>query len=332
MSLTTIDWFTKKITLYIPFVILILGNFGCLLNLITFTNKKLRRNSCGWYFLMSTIFDFAYLNFGLISKLASDHYGSMLENKSSAYCKIRVFLTWTLPCISTSYLILATLDRCLATSKRPRLRLFSQVKMAYRITGVPILLYSLTGAHQLYYFDLRPNCSAKLGSYSQFLSLYSILWTNLIPQSIMLVSAFVIQYHVRASRRRIASQSEHQLQQSHNRTDSQMITIVLVQVFISLALLSMRTVYYSYIVLSKNLFKSPERIALETLFWQISSFLMYINHSKSFFVNTLTSTLFRKLLIQRLLLGFRRVSSWKKHIQPSIITNFNPNMLHKAAR
>lgn len=175
MDIASIESLRKFITLYTPYFILIFNNIGCIGNFITLTTKQLRQNSCGWYFLMSTVFDFLLINFGLFTKLATLEYGSLLLNTNISWCRIRVFLTWTLPCISTGYVLLASIDRCLSTSENIRFHSFSQIKIAYRMTCLPIILYSFTTSHQLFYYKLQPDCSPLSGIYSAFLSIYSLL-------------------------------------------------------------------------------------------------------------------------------------------------------------
>src|SRR5262249_50735718 len=161
------------------------------------TSKQLRSNSCGWYFLMSARFDFLYINFGLATKIASEQFGSTLQNTNLIWCRLRVFLTWVLPCLATGYLVLASIDRCLSTSTNARLRSFSQIKVAYRMTPIPIILYTLTTSHQFFYYDLRPTCSPLPRTYAYFLSIYSIVWTSLIPQGAMLLFGLITYYNVR---------------------------------------------------------------------------------------------------------------------------------------
>ncbi len=100
------------------------------------------------------------------------------------------YLTWILPCIATGFLLLASIDRCLSISQNIRFRSFNQIKIAYRMTCIPIIVYSLTALHQLFYYTLQPDCSALPGIYSYFLSMYSIFWTSLIPQGSMLIFGF----------------------------------------------------------------------------------------------------------------------------------------------
>ena len=302
MNATSIDILTNYITDYTPYVLLIFGNIGCICNFITFTARRLRRNSCGWYFLMSAHFDFLYINFGLFTKLASEQYGSTLQNTNLAWCRIRVYLTWVLPCLATSYLILASLDRCLSTSKSPRLRSFSRIQVAHRMTCVPIIIHSLTTSHQFIYYGLRPNCTPLPGTYIYFLSVFSIVWTSLIPQISMLIFGLITYYNVRKSRKRLGHVKERK-----SRTDTHMIRITLVQVVSSSILLNIRTAYYSYDRLTTFSTKDDYRRAIEALFFQITSFIFYLNFCKSFFVNTLSSKLFRKVFKESLIVYYRRI-------------------------
>ena len=309
MDIASIQTINTYITRYIPYVLLVIGNISCICNFITFTAKRLRQNSCGWYFLMSAVFDFLYISFGLFTKLASEQYGSTLQDTNLAWCRIRVFLTWVLPLFATSYLVLASLDRCLSTSKNARLRSFSQMKVAYRMTCTPIILHSLTTCHQFIYYNLRPTCTALPGTYSFFLSMYSIVWTSLVPQISMLIFGLITYYNVRKSRQRLVHPKEQQPsnQQQKNRTDSHMITITLVQVLCSSILLNIRTGYYAYGVLSTGITKDDYRVAVEALILQVSSFIFYLNFCKSFFVNTLSSKLFRKVFKERLVSFYQRI-------------------------
>lgn len=317
MNAETSNRIKDSLTIYAPCIILVIGNIGCLLNLITFTFKQLRTNPCGWYFLMSAIADIWIINFGLITKFVNDRFGCTLYSTSHSFCKIRIFLTWTMPCISTAYLVLAAIDRYLSTSKNTRFRSLSRMHVAYRITIVPIILYSLTGIHQFFFFDLRPNCAAQTGVYSIFLAAYSIIWTSLIPQTILLICGICTYRNVRASRNRLS----HGTEQQKSRTDMHLIKITLLQVLSSLILLNLRTTYYAYTVLSAEFYKGVNQIAFESLILEVSSFIFYINFCKSFYVNTLTSRLFRQVLTRRIAYGFNLIRPNRFRIYPANISN-----------
>lgn len=310
MSIESIEIIINSFVRYLAYIILIVGNFGCLCNFLTFTSKQLRQNSCGWYFLMSAIFDFLSINLGLITKMPTDQYGNTLQNKNLPWCRIRIFLTWTLPCIATGYLLLASMDRCLSTSTITKLRSFSQIKIAHRITCIPIILYSLTNCHQFFYYDLRPNCSPEPGTYSYFLSMYSIFWTSLIPQMSMLIFATITYYHMKKSRERLANLRI-------NRTNSQLMTITLFQVFCSTILLNIRTIYFAYTSFSSDTYKDDYRRSIEALILELTSYIFHINFAKSFYINTLTSKLFRQVFYERFLKIFSYlICRQTNHIHP----------------
>jgi hypothetical protein len=127
----------------------------------------------------------------------------------------------------------------------------------------------------------------------------------------MLIFGSITYLNVRKSRQRLIHPTEPQPNQQRNRTDTQMIKITLVQVLCSSVLLNIRTAYYAYTVISVNIPKSTYRRAVETLLLDISSFVFYLNFSKSFFVNTLTSRLFRKVFKERLIMFWQRITWWK---------------------
>ncbi|CAF1321854.1 unnamed protein product [Adineta ricciae] len=323
MNTAAVDKLTNDITLYIPIVILFVGNIGSFLNLLTFTSKELRRNSCGWYFLMSSLFDISLINFSIITRLCSDHFGSNYQNTSRTYCKLRIYTTWTLPCISTAYLVLSSLDRCWSTSEKTRYRAFSQIKVAYRITIVPIILYCLTNSHQFFYFDLRPKCVAQPGAYSIFLSMYSIVWTSLIPQSLLLIFGLMTYRNIRISRRRLTQ--EMKTDKKKSRTDMHLIKMTLIQVIGSTILLNIRTIYYAYSVLSPDAGKSDLQKAWENFLYQISNYFFYANFCKSFYLNTLMSNLFRQVLLKRLKLCLSKIAPEKFRIHPTTTSNATVN-------
>ncbi|CAF3668810.1 unnamed protein product [Adineta steineri] len=220
MDITSIKNLRTSVTFITPYIMLILGNIGCICNFLTFTAKQLRQNSCG----------------------------------------------------------------CLASF------------------------------HQLIYYEHRPKCYPRAGIYSYFLSMYSIFWTSLIPQSSMFIFGLITYYNIHTSRQRLMNTIQQQ--QQGNRTDSHMIRITLIQVISSSILLNIRTVYYSYIVVTTNDRKDEYRIAIEKLLLQISSFIFYLNFGKSFFMNTLSSKLFRKVFKERLILFYRHIICLKVKVHP----------------
>lgn len=67
------------------FIFISLGVFGCLSNIIIFTSKQLKKNSCAFYFLCSSLSELFILLFGGISRLATEHFGSTFVNQNQIF-------------------------------------------------------------------------------------------------------------------------------------------------------------------------------------------------------------------------------------------------------
>ncbi len=207
-------------TFYGPILLLIIGIIGCLCNILTFTSQQLRRNSCAFYFLCSSIFEFFSITFGLFTRLAADHFGSHLQNTNRWYCKFRAYLVSTIPLIATYFVLLSAIDRYMSSSRHTRLRLFSQIKIAYRSTMIVIPVGLITCLHILILYDLRPKCATQPGTYAIFDGMFVVFWLGVIPHVSMLIFGFLTLMNIRRTRK------ERYNKQRHNeKTDGQLILV-----------------------------------------------------------------------------------------------------------
>ena len=222
---TTIQLVTNQMTFYGPIFLLIIGIISCLCNILTFTSKQLRQNSCAFYFLCSSIFELLSITFGLISRLATDHFGSTLQNTNRFYCKFRAYSVSAIPLIATYFVLLSAIDRCLSSSKHARLRSFSQMKMAYRSALIVILLGLITCSHILFTYDLRPKCGTLPGSYAIFDGMFVVFWLGVIPHVLMLIFGSITWLHIRRTRKgRYMKQSR-----TEEKTEIQLIIVRIVE-------------------------------------------------------------------------------------------------------
>ena len=196
---------TTQMTYYGPIILLIIGIISCLCNFITFTSPQLRKSSCAFYFLLSSIFELLGVTFGLISRFAADHLGSTLINTDRVYCKLRAYLVSVLPLIATYMILLSSIDRCLSSSVSARLRLFGQKKVAYVASAVAILLALVSGLHIVIGYDLRPRCAALPGAFAMYDSMFVVFWLGVIPHVLMLLFGFLTLMNVRRTRQRVAA-------------------------------------------------------------------------------------------------------------------------------
>jgi hypothetical protein len=82
------------------------------------------------------------------------------------------------------------------------------------------------------------------------------------------------------------------------RTDIQLLRMLVGQVLVIIIATFPFTIYQLYTSLTLNLSKNTLRIALENLLGEIAGVLTYFAHSSSFYLYTLTGTVFRKELLK----------------------------------
>ncbi|CAF0721531.1 unnamed protein product [Adineta ricciae] len=302
----TIQIVTIQMTYYGPVLLLIVGIFGCLCNFLTFTSRQLRQNSCAFYFLCASVFEFLSITFGLISRLAADHLGSNLQNTDRFYCKLRAYLVSAIPLIATYLILLSAIDRCMSSSTHACLRSFSRIKNAYRSVIIAILVALISCSHILITYDLRPRCSTLVGTYAIFDGLFVVFWLGVIPHILMLIFGFITLLHIKRVRQRkfmeipidtITTSNRSTPRPSH-KTERQLILMMLVQVGLSSLLTLTRMIYYAYYILGPPL-KGYDKM-IGSFLMSFTTLLYYSNYAKSFYIYTLTSRLFRTVFLQRL--------------------------------
>ena len=223
----------SKLLYYGPWILLGIGTFGCVCNLITFTAPQLRTNSCAFYFLIATLFELSYITFGLLSSSASNLFGSTLLSTDRIYCKVRAYLVYAIGLMPTYLILLASVDRFVSSSVHARLRTFSRVKVAYRTTIGAIVIAFISCIHVLIVYDLRPRCSSLRGALAMFDSMFVVFWLGVIPHVLMLIFGFLTLANIRRTKRRIASQAQvptdasgpNKQQRRDQKTQTQLIAV-----------------------------------------------------------------------------------------------------------
>lgn len=241
----------NQVTLYVPYLTIAFGTLGDLSNLLTFTDQRMRKNPCAFYFLFASIFDLLTLLICTVMRLVVDHYIHLIPYQSLAFCKIRTYLTIALPTSATGCLMLASIDRCLLLSRSLSRRRWSHIYTARRLFVLSNLHWFLAPLHipflyGLYTVNEVPNtCSSQPGVYSMFVSTFLVIWLTLMPHAVMLVCIVITGMHIRASRRCVLP-SQLRQKQKYRRMHRHLMMMVLTQVLLSGILLAMRTVVVAY--------------------------------------------------------------------------------------
>ena len=193
---------TSWLTLISLVILIVVGSFGCLCNIMTFTSRKLKNSTCAFYFLCTAAFELFILCFGGITRLSDEHFGSHWINQNPTFCKTRSFLNTAMSTIAMFLILLAAVDRYMATTSPHQHRLFGRMKVAYGSVSLTVLLGMGLNAHIFVFFDLYPLCVPRPGSYSLFFSIYAIVGTSLLPDGLILAFLLCTIRNVRRIRAR----------------------------------------------------------------------------------------------------------------------------------
>ncbi len=98
-------------------ILLALGIISCTLNLIVFTGNTLRKSPCAICFVAGNIIDLMYLFLSFIPTFLGSGYGINPGARNLAYCRSLYYRGLIISSLGPSYLILASIDRTLITSR-----------------------------------------------------------------------------------------------------------------------------------------------------------------------------------------------------------------------
>ena len=130
----------------------------------------------------------------------------------------------------------------------------------------------------------------------------------------MLTASIFTLVHIRNSRNRRQMRTLRVQKNKFRRIDRHLITIMFFQVGIGILLTGFRCIFLAYSFLTDTSY----RISIRMFFDRLTILFYYLNFTKSFAVNTLTSPLFRDIFCQRL------ITIWNK-TKVKLSFNFDVN-------
>ncbi|CAF1954799.1 unnamed protein product [Rotaria magnacalcarata] len=88
-------------------------------------------------------------------------------------------------------ILLTTIDRFVSTTAEVRYRSFSQLKVAYRVAPIVIIVSLLSSTHMLVFYGSYPSCTAQSGTYAIIYSVHLTIWTGILPNGLILSFSFL---------------------------------------------------------------------------------------------------------------------------------------------
>jgi hypothetical protein len=309
---------TVQFNRYVPIPLLILGMVGNVLNLFVLKRPLLRSNPCSVCFMAASSANILALFDGLLPRILLS-FDKDPADTSDFFCKTKYYLIYSSCALSSWFIVLATIDRYLSSSRDPRKRGWSSLKQTrWRILGLSIFAAIFFVDKPVCFVANIPNeilkCNAMRGACRIYHDFSYIVVYSLMPCILLAVFGALTIGNIRKSRNGIAPQTPAQhtaysqaLVKNTTSRDRQLISMLLVQVMFLVLFSFPISIVRIYLTLTASISKTPLRLTQEGFAIQLVIMLTYIPIIDTFYIYVLWGQIFRKQLQSML-------GSWMKTI------------------
>lgn len=191
-------------------ILFVFGSIGEFLCICVFGQKSMHKNPGSIYFIAFNIANILLLWFVFVPFIYSHMTGFDLSIFNLIYCRSQIYMLNVLLILGSSYLVLASFDRVLVTSRNALTRQRSTIRLTFlliRTTTSFLLLYYL---HIWFLVQIQPLAPGvflfffKLGIYSIIMSYSSMTVTGFFPLCLMTVLSIITMKNLRQVRIHIA--------------------------------------------------------------------------------------------------------------------------------
>jgi len=317
MTINMLELISQIFSRYCLITLLIFGTIGLTLNTLIFTRKTFRQNSCVHYFLASTVANYFVVFFILPSRIFSDGYNIDPGRYNLFYCKIRFYTYFTAKSLSSWFIVLACFDRKMSSSQNVHRRAFARPAISHWMIFMTTLIGLLFYAYVLVFYEIGSDrqCDVRPGVYRLFNDSVYLLGYSLAPPLLMLL--FGIWTIVDTRRlRRIAPRLGRRLVPLSKRDHTLMLML-----FLQVSLITITTVPHAvqklYSTLTLDVPKDDFTKAADNVFIIVVRTISFFNHSCTFYILTLSGTMFRQELykIMKKCICKRRRQPTRRHQQ-----------------
>jgi hypothetical protein len=283
---------------YIGISLYISANLGNIFNALIFSQKSWRKNVCVFYFLICLILDSININSSMLGFIFIYGFNINLTNSNVILCKIFTYLTFFLPTLSATILVLASIDRLLISSQNVDTRLYSSKRLAYFSISLSTGFWFIFFFHILIKLNIEQLgplifiCAFNsAGFYADFIA-YSMLIINVFLFVMIIILSILAFKNVR----QIQSIPRQQRSTIHTmrKKDFQLLRCLfakdIVYIFCNI-LLCMYSIYKIIIDYQKRTIWEQ---AIDTFIFNVGSFIYQIPSCVNFFIYVIVSKAFRQ--------------------------------------
>ncbi|CAF1339230.1 unnamed protein product [Adineta steineri] len=233
-DLTQISTSLQRVILPINALLGIIGNS---LNIALLSQRCLFYHACSRYFLALAGNNLFYSTMLLTYRILSNGYQINITTNSIIACKIVNYISTLTTFLATYFIILASIDRCCASSRNAQIRKFSNVRVAHWMIFLVVGVLALFFIHILVIYGLEPDkgfiCMMQANTtYFQVYIIIQVLLFTVVPPSLMIMCGIITIKN--AKRSRIAPISVSRFSRTENQLGQMLFFQVGAQVLLTL--------------------------------------------------------------------------------------------------
>ncbi|UJR10940.1 hypothetical protein I4U23_015125 [Adineta vaga] len=279
-----------------------------ILNIIIFVQRTFRTNSCAIYFFAASCAQLIFIYFTIFLNGLLIGYNKDPAQTSLVFCKFKLYLSSVTLILAPSFIILACIDRLIISSSSVKRRGWSQPRFAYRLVAGASVFCLISSIHAIigatiYSMPSYSFCYVTQGPYMIFLTFYSTIIYYLLPPILMIILGLLTIINHSYVRRK----------------DLHLLRMLLLQILVCTIFTIPATAFQIYQVTIDNQFKDDIQNARDLFFLSIALALFCIPHCISFYMYTITASIFRQEFKQIVLKCYQRLFPKRTNLRQIMI-------------
>ena len=282
------------------------GTISCILCLIVFTKKELRKNPCSVYLTAYNTSNLFMIYTAVLMATLANGFAIDPSVYNLSFCRFRYYVMFLFDILSPSYLILASVDRILITSRNARTRQRSTLRFAFICISIVSLFWILIHVHALVLpsFQTVPPgvtiCYFQPGLHLIIIGYYILIIKGILVPLLMIILGIwtvrnvqslthVTPVSVASTTRTVATRN---VRQGHSK-DRQLLQILLMDIIIYVIFNIMIAVVFLYNQFNEEQGTTYVGTVFQIFLVNVGIFSIYIPYCISCYTNLLASKTFR---------------------------------------
>ena len=289
-------------------ILMVIGTVSSLLSLIVFNKKNLRKNPCSIYLTAYNICNILTIVTSILFATLANGYGIDPKSRNVSFCRFRYYTVFIFDVLGPSYLILASIDRVLVTSRNAATRRRSTPHLAFASIIAVTVFWCLLHIHLLVLTNmvqLVPGlylCYFQPGMHVIVMTYYSLVVKNIIIPFLMVIFGLwtvknvqivmhvtgvsMVTTHDTMTNRRIRNKDRSK--------DRQLLRILLIDIVVYVIFNLMLASVLIYQQVKQNEVQSSVESRIQGLLLSVGAFSTFIPLCVGCYTNLLGSKTFRQ--------------------------------------